>query len=155
MFSHSTWACWQKLYGRWCWRSGFSLRLLREPRLAGSTPVSEGALSRRVLVAFRTRALRRRVWFRVLSRIERGLVDLTIRWVDRVRSGRLAQVLVRILGKLVQALESRMVSVLDRGRRLALRLSELAVGWGNMTAIEWRFDSGFQRTLGLGVLRKG
>ncbi len=58
-----------------------------------------GPLTRDVIVGLKTRALRRRVWFSALDRLERGLVDLTIRWVDTVRTGRLAWVLVRILGK--------------------------------------------------------
>lgn len=103
----------------------------------------------------RTRALRRGLWFRVLDRVERGLVDLTIRWVDRVRSGRLARVLVRILEKLVLALESRMVRADWKGWLLASRLSELALGWGDERAYAWRFDAGFQRALGLGVLWSG
>ncbi len=109
-------------------------------------------LTRAVIVGLKTRALRRRVWFRALDCIERGLVDLTIRWVDTVRSGRLAQVLVRILEKLLWALESRMVGATVRGRILAAKLSELAVGWGYVASYEWRFDLGFQRSLGLGVL---
>ncbi len=126
--------------------------MLREPRLAGSTPVNGDALSRQVLVALRTRALRRGVWFRVLSRIERGLVDLTIRWVDRVRSGRLARVLLEILEKLVLALEPRMVRAMGSGRVLALRLSEMAVAWGSMSAYRWRFDESFQKALGMGIV---
>src|SRR3990172_66999 len=109
-------------------------------------------LNREFLVALRTRALRRRVWFRVLDRVERGLVDLTIRWVDRVKSGKLAQVLVRILEKLARAMEDRMVRALEKGRALAFRLSDLAVAWGDPTAYSWRFDGSFQRHLGSGVL---
>ena len=109
-------------------------------------------LNREFLVALRTRALRRRVWFRVLDRVERGLVDLTIRLVDRVKSGRLAQVLVRILEKLARAMEDRMVRVLEKGTALAFRLSDLAVSWGDPTAYSWRFDGNFQRHLGSGVL---
>ena len=104
------------------------------------------------MVALRTRALRRGVWYRVLSRIERGLVDLTIRWADRVRSGRLARVLVEILEKLVRALESRMVRAMGSGRMLALRLSEMAVAWGSMSAYQWRFDEGFRKALGMGIV---
>ncbi len=84
--------------------------------------------------------------------MERGLVDLTIRWVDRVESGRLAQVLVRILEKLARAMEHGMVRVLVKGRALAFRLSDLAVAWGDPAAYSWRFDGSFQRQLGLGVL---
>ena len=109
-------------------------------------------LTRETIVGFRMRALRRGVWFRALDRVERGLVDVTIRWVDRVRSGRLARVLLEILGKLVRALESRMVRVMETGRGMALRMSQLATGWGNQLAWDWRSNVGFHKALGLGVV---
>jgi hypothetical protein len=91
----------------------------------------------------RTRSLRKRIWFRVLDRIERGLVDLTIRWVDKVRNGTMARVLLRILKKLAQALEQRMARILWVGRALAGRASRIAVGWGNSDAYTWRFEREF------------
>ncbi len=108
-------------------------------------------LTRRVLVDLKTRSLRRRVWYRVLDRIERGLVDLTIRWVDNVRNKKMAEVLLRILGKLAQAVQQGMARVLALGRELALRASELAVGWGNLGAYGWRSDRTFWVGLGIGV----
>src|SRR5437879_6069931 len=101
----------------------------------------EGPITREVLVGLKTRGLRRRLWYSTLSRIERGLVDLTIRWVDKVRSGRLTETLVRILVKLAMALETGMGRVPGRGRVLAARSSELAVGWGNGSAFYWRFET--------------
>ncbi len=71
-------------------------------------------------------------------------MDLTIRWVDKVRSRLMARVLLRILGKLVRAMEQGMARVLTVGRELALQASLLAVGWGNSQAYAWRFDEGFQ-----------
>ncbi len=118
----------------------------------GITVGYRGGLTKEFLVRLRTRALRRKVWFRVLSRIERGLVDLTIRWVDKVKSSRLVRVLLEILEKLVLALESRMVRAMGMGRALALRMSQLAMDWENMSAFGWREDAGFQRALGLGVV---
>src|SRR2546422_2833145 len=91
----------------------------------------EGPITREVLVGLKTRGLRRRVWYCTLSRIERGLVDLTIRWVDKVRSGRMTETLLRILAKLALALETGVGRVLGRGRMLAARASELAVEWSN------------------------
>lgn len=112
----------------------------------------DGPLTRNTILGLKTRALRRRVWYSTLDRVERGLVEVTVRWVDTVRSGRLATVLVRILEKLVWALDRGMVRVLEKGRRMALGLSELALGWGNGLAWEWREDLRFQRALGLGLL---
>src|SRR5712692_449103 len=119
-----------------------------------TTPVRallEKPLTSETIAGLKTRALRRRVWYRALDRIERGLLDLTIRWVDKVRSGLMARVLLRILVKLAQAMEQGMAKVLTAGRELALRASVLAVGWGNVQAYAWRFDESFWRALGLGI----
>jgi hypothetical protein len=67
-----------------------------------------------------------------------------------VRSGRLAETLVRILAKLAMALETGMGRVMVRGRDLALRASSLAVGWGNSQAYAWRYDGSYALALGLG-----
>src|SRR3989449_10339826 len=107
-------------------------------------------ITREVLVGLKTRGLRRRVWFWALDRMERGLVYLIIRWVDKVRSGRMTETLMRILEKLAQALETGMGRVLGRGRELALRASSLAVGWGNSQAYAWRHDESYALALGLG-----
>src|SRR5256712_9574953 len=108
----------------------------------------EAPITREVLGGFRTCGLRRRLWYSTLSRMERGLVDLTIRWVDKVRSGLMAETLLRILVKLALALETGMGRVLVRGRVLAVRASELAVGWGNGSAFYWRFCTALANALG-------
>src|SRR6266571_487332 len=108
-------------------------------------------ITREVLIGMKTRGLRRRVWYWALDRMERGLVDLTIRWVDKVRSGRMTETLMRILEKLAQALETGMGRVLGRGRVLAVRASELAVAWGDVAAYSWRFEQAFCNALGHGI----
>ena len=110
----------------------------------------DSPLTGRKLAGMKLRALRRRVWFRVLDRVERGLLDLTIRWVDNVRSGRLTETLLRILAKLARAMEQGMARVLVIGRELALRASVLAVRWGNVDAYSWRLDRG----LWLGIAKE-
>jgi hypothetical protein len=112
----------------------------------------KGPITREVLVGMKTRGLRKRVWYGALDRMERGLVDLTIRWVDKVRSGPMTETLMRILEKLAQAMETGMGRVLGRGRQLATRVSDLAVGWGNESAFYWRFEQGFCRALSFGLL---
>src|SRR5947209_10902085 len=127
------------------------MRVVGSPAKRDSNPVSlsekilKEPITREVLVGLKMRGLRRRLWYITLSRLERGLVDLTIRWVDKVRSGRMTETLMRILEKLVQALEHGMGRVLGRGGELATRASELAVGWGNKAAFHWRFEQGFRR----------
>ena len=105
--------------------------------------ILDSPLTGRKLAKLKIRALRKRVWFGVLDRIERGLLDLTIRWVDNVRSGRLTETLLLILVKLARAMEQGMARVLVVGRELALRASVLAVSWGNLGAYSWRLDREF------------
>src|SRR5438093_11390507 len=117
-----------------------------------SKKLLEPPITCEVLMGIKTRGLRRRVWYGALDRMERGLVDLTIRWVDKVRSGRMTETLMPILEKLAQALETGMVRVLGRGRVLAARASELAVGWGNGSAFYWRFEQAFCDALGFRIV---
>src|SRR5438876_10157839 len=116
-----------------------------------SKKLPERPITREVLIGIKTRGLRRRIWYWALDRMERGLVDLTIRWVDKVRSGPMTETLMRILEKLAQAMETGMGRVLGRGRVLAVRASELAVGWGSRSAFSWRFETAFANALGHGI----
>ena len=106
------------------------------------------SFSRVELVSIRRRAVRRGVWFRVLSRVERGIVYLTIRCVDRVRSPTLAGVIGRVLAKLADAMRSGVERLMETvGRPLAARLSEFAQAWGHRDAWKWTCDVGFIRYL--------
>jgi len=101
-------------------------------------------LSRRALARLRLRAIRRGVWFRDLRDVERKLLDLTIVVVERVRSVRLARVVSVIVEKLLDAVESRFSRLVRmRGRGLAEKLSQVAQGWGNLSAVHWADDLGF------------
>ena len=106
------------------------------------------ALTRRDLIDLRSRALRRGVWFRVLGRVERALVDLTIKVVDRVRSPMLTKALVSIVKKLEDAYENRVSQAMRTvGFPIAQKLSLLAQKWGNESARNWKLDLSFVRFL--------
>jgi len=96
------------------------------------------------LARIRAKAMRFGVWFKVLSRAERALIDLTVRIVERVRSSVLAKALASVVKKLLDAMESRVVSLMRTvGRDLARKVSELALRWGNSEASKWAEDPGF------------
>lgn len=102
------------------------------------------SLSRSELVRLRVKARRRGVWFRVLNRVERGLVDLSIRVVEKVRSRVLARSLTCVVKKLVDAMESEVTRLMKAvGLQLAQKLSEIAQSWGNKAARLWAVDLGF------------
>ncbi|MCW4023422.1 MAG: hypothetical protein NWF01_00090 [Candidatus Bathyarchaeota archaeon] len=93
-------------------------------------------------------ALRRGFWFRALSRVERGVVDLTVRYVDSIKSTKLATVLTAIMQKLKVAAESVVDKMVKSvGFVQARKISEIALKWGNRGALEWSSDRGFARYL--------
>jgi hypothetical protein len=117
-----------------------------------SSPENQ-ALSVGFISVIKKCALRRGIWFRALNRVERGVLDLTSRYVDCIRSKQLAKVVTAILEKLKLATES----VVDRlvrtvGFSLALKISSVAVGLGNRSAILWAVDAGFARYLAVAHL---
>lgn len=102
------------------------------------------------LVEFKKAALRRGVWFRALSRVERGVIDLTVKCVDSIKSEKLTKVVTVIIDKLQLAMEG-MADQLVRtiGLPLARKISNIAVSWGNLSASKWAEDCAFARYLAL------
>jgi len=109
---------------------------------------NSASLSRSELAKLRVKARRRGVWFRILSRVERGLIDLSIKVVEKVHSLVLARSLISVVEKLLEAMESEVARVMRTvGRSLAQKLSEIAQGWGNEAARLWAGDLGFVQYL--------
>ena len=80
--------------------------------------------------------------------MERGLVSLTIRCVDQVRSSKLAAMLRNVVERLEEALRSRVERLMvEVGWPLAQKLAYLAGSWGNQNALNWAFDTKFARHL--------
>ena len=108
---------------------------------SGAKPVP---LTREALAKLRLKALRRGIWFRDLKQSERKLLSLTIRVVERVRSFILARMVSQIVGKLCEAMESRIFRLMrSEGRGIAEKISRIAEAWGNRAAKFWAKDSGF------------
>ncbi|UCE16006.1 MAG: hypothetical protein JSV12_09200 [Candidatus Bathyarchaeota archaeon] len=102
------------------------------------------SLTRNELTKMRSKAIRRGIWFKVLSGAERAYMGLAIRVVERVRSLLLAKVLTSILKKLLSAMESRVARIMrEIGHSLAQKLSRIAQKWGNKPAIQWTDNHGF------------
>jgi hypothetical protein len=111
-------------------------------------------LSRDGISRVRCLALRSGVWFRALTRVERACVDVALRVVGgRVRSLVLKRLLSSILAKLEQAMTGRVQRLMrEVGGVLALRLSQVAVSWGNRSAVSWSSDAGFVRFLAVNYM---
>jgi hypothetical protein len=105
-------------------------------------------LDKTQLVKVRLKAIRAGVWFRALPRIDRVLIDLTIRVADSIRSAYLAKCILSVTRKLEGLLESKLSRAMrEIGFPLACKLSLFAQKWGNRDAQEWTKDMGFVRYL--------
>ena len=105
-------------------------------------------LTRENLAKLRQKARRRGIWFRNLKQNERTLLNLTISVVQRVRSFLLARIVSRLVGRLCEALESRIVRLIRiEGPQLAKRLSEIGETLGCKSAKCWAHDRGLMQFL--------
>jgi hypothetical protein len=101
-------------------------------------------LNRAQLMKLRQKAIRAGVWFRALPRIDRVLVDLTIKVAENIRSTHLAKSIFAVVGKLEGLLESSVLKSLRLiGRPLAEKTSSIAQKLGNVSAGAWASDSSF------------
>jgi len=103
-------------------------------------------LDKATLVKLKLKAMRAGVWYRALPRIDRVLVDLTIKVAETIRSPHLARSILSIAGKLEGLLESKLQrAVREIGLPIAHKLSLFSQKWGNEAAEKWASDYGFAR----------
>jgi ribosome maturation protein Sdo1 len=101
-------------------------------------------LDKKQLVNMKTKAMRSGAWFKTLQRIDRALLDLTIRVVDNIRSAKLAKSIYALTRKLEDAIKNGFSSRLRTiGLPLAQQISFAAQKLGNISAGEWASDSSF------------
>ena len=113
-------------------------------------------LTRQGLIKARVRAVRQKVWFKALSRVERSILDLTIRCVEKVRSRILAKIVSNILAKILKTLEPSFLEAAMRiGREIADEVCGIAEKLGNVHASRWKYDLGFVRFLGVTAVNQG
>ena len=135
---------WKHLVQNWtlCARKLFRYRVLDKV----FSVVVAMIVTRYVLVSIRRVAMRKHVWFSVLGRVERAIVNLTIRCVEEIRSVKLAMIVKAIVDKLNEAVKSRVERLMvTAGSSLARTIAGIAVSWGNLEAVEWASDRGFIR----------
>jgi hypothetical protein len=101
------------------------------------------------LAKLRLRAMRSGVWYKALNRIDRVLVDLTIKVIkNNVRSVSLLTQLLTVTTKIESLLENKLSrATREYGLPLANKLSQLAQKWGNKTARSWSSDLAFAKYL--------
>ena len=104
--------------------------------------------TRDFLISVKRKALRKGVWYRSLDGIERGILSLAARVVERVDSAVLGVELVKIIAKLRDDFKGEFVKLMETfGFRRIKEIVGMAQLWGNYTAGTWGRDVGFVRYL--------
>lgn len=125
--------------------------MISKQLLKGTVPTPNQTISN--LMDIRKKALRRGLWFRALTSMQRGIVNLTIRYVAAVKSSMLGRTLQDILKVLSQAIEQGYLHrFFIAGKDLAEHLSDAACSWGNKDAVKWKFDKAYILCLGMNKL---
>ena len=95
------------------------------------------------LKSVRLTALRKRTWFKALDKLERGIFNLTIKFVENIKSQVLAGHIVKILVKLRDAAKCAFTRHVESYGYMKLRETvEQALGLG-YDATGWVRDLGF------------
>jgi len=82
--------------------------------------------------------------------VERSIIDLTIRCVERVRSPALIKTILEITDRLFKTLKDDYLQRTEKiGRKVAENVSKIALRWGNNQAWSWGSDLRFVRFLGM------
>jgi len=111
---------------------------------------SDPSISISCLAKIKRTALRRGIWFKTLNHLERSLIDLTTKYVDNIKSAKLANVLTAIIQKLSQHLENTLQRLVRTiGLPLAKKISEIAIRLGNISANSWAEDIFFAKYLAM------
>lgn len=105
---------------------------------------TSSVLNKTQLCKLKLRAIRAGVWFKALPRIDRVLVDLTIKVTECIRSANLAKSLIAVVGKLEGLLESRLLRLARTiGHSIAEQISAIGQRLGNSSAKDWATDGHF------------
>ena len=109
-----------------------------------------GFLVKTQLLKLKLKALRAGIWFRALPRIDRVIVDLTIRVTQSIRSVSLAESILSVIRKLEGLFESKVSHAIRKvGFPLACKLGLFAQSWGHTSASVWGADADFARYLAI------
>jgi len=101
---------------------------------------------RRTLASRMQKSKRNGSWFK-LSRMERGILSLSLRLKVTFESMNLAKALVSVLKRLAD-LGDAVYSQLIAGTRMACAFADAAVSWGHHGARAWRNDRSYALFLG-------
>jgi len=98
------------------------------------------------LKGLRSKALRRKLWYKVLNRFDRSYYNLTCSVVTRVESLDLGKEILSLVLQLKNSLKGEFVRFVESyGVGKAWDAAQLAVAWGYNGAKEWKYNQALAR----------
>lgn len=112
--------------------------------MAKAPTIPSNIITTNQLSKLKLKAIRAGVWFKALPRLDRVLVDLTIKVADSIRSSLLAKSIFEVVTKLEHLFEGKFIRLARTvGQKLAEKVSLIAQAWGNLAAKSWSTDHSF------------
>jgi hypothetical protein len=106
-------------------------------------------LTNHLLLKIKRKALRLKAWYK-LNNIERTIIDLTIKCVDKIKSIKLKNVILKILNKIKEAIENDFLNkIYENGLKEIIKIIKIAYSWGNKNSLNWIKDKSFIFYLGI------
>ena len=106
-------------------------------------------LTNHLLLKIKRKALRLKIWYK-LNNIERAIIDLTIKCVNKIKSIKLKNVILKILNKIKEAIENDFLNkIYENGLKEIIKIIKIAYSWGNKNSLEWIKDKNFIFYLGI------
>jgi hypothetical protein len=106
-------------------------------------------LNKSFLLKIKRKALRLKIWYR-LNNIERTIIDLTIKCVDKIKSIKLKNIILKILNKIKEIFENDFLNkIYENGLKEIIKIVKIAYSWGNKESLNWIKDKSFIFYLGI------
>jgi hypothetical protein len=106
-------------------------------------------LTNHLLLKIKRKAIRLKAWYR-LNNIERTIIDLTIKCVDKIKSKELKNVILKILNKIKEIFENDFLNkIYENGLKEIIKIIKIAYSWGNKNSLNWIKDKSFIFYLGI------
>jgi hypothetical protein len=106
-------------------------------------------LNKSFLLKIKRKALRLKIWYR-LNNIERETINLTIKCVDKVKSIKLKNIILKILNKIKEIFENDFLNkIYENGSKEIVKIIKIAYSWGNENSLNWIKDKNFIFYLGI------
>jgi hypothetical protein len=106
-------------------------------------------LTNHLLLKIKRKALRLKAWYK-LDNIERTIIDLTIKCVDKIKSIKLKNIILKILNKIKEIFENNFLNkIYENGLKEIVKIIKIANSWGNKNSLNWIKDKSFIFYLGI------